>query len=383
MLAAMRQGWRSALALALALGCAPQDESDDIAADDAAQDTTGGEPAQSPYDGAPIEVAADGAWHFVDIEGMACWDGTPSGVGVRRVEGSRKLALYFKGGGACFNQSTCGLTAPLMFTGDAALESNPQGILDLANPDSPLHDYNVVYFPYCTGDIHSGTVRQGQPEGVDEPWDFVGAEGVLAALDRVAPTFADIDALAVIGTSAGGLGALANYPRIAEGWPNTPTVVLDDSGLVFRDAYLRPCLQQQLRDVWGLADSLPPCEDCTGQDGGGLSSLYRWLATEYPDTRFGLIGATRDEIIRVFYGFGNDDCATGIGLPDLGADTLTEALLDLHAEVLTGNFATDLIDGETHTWTTKPLFFTTESDGVMLRDWVADFLEGDVPDVGP
>lgn len=380
----MGQGWGWTVVLAATLSCAPGSDDDDVLDEDAgASDDATGEPAVSPYDGAPLTVMADGGWHWVDIEGMACADGRQSGVGVRRVDGSRKLALYFKGGGACFNESTCGLTAPLMLTGVPALESNAQGILDLDNEASPLHDYNVVYFPYCTGDIHSGTVAQGQPEGVEEPWDFVGAANVLAALDRVAPTFADIDSLAVIGTSAGGLGALANYPRIAEGWPDTPTVVLDDSGLVFRDAYLRPCLQRQLREAWGLADSLPPCEDCNGADGGGLAALYPWLATEYPDTRFGLIGATRDEIIRIFYGFGNDDCGSSLGLPDLGAETLTEALLDLEGEVLSGHFATYLIDGETHTWTTKPLFFTTQSQGVVLRDWVADLLEGDVPDVGP
>lgn len=357
---------------------------DATAVDDGSSDEAGtaaDEP--SPYDGEPLTIVGDGQWHWTEIDGMRCADGEPSGVGLRTVEGSSKLALYFKGGGACFNATTCAVTGPLMLTGEAASDANPEGILDLTRADNPLADYNIVYVPYCTGDIHSGTVGSVMLDGVDEPWDFSGAANVLAALNRVAPTFPQPEQLAVIGTSAGGLGALANYPAIDRGWPGTPKVGLDDSGLIFRDEYLKPCLQSQMRQQWGLADSLPPCSDCTTDDGGGLANLYAWLADTYPQTRFGLIGANRDEIIRIFYGFGNDSCASAVGLPDLGAELLTEALLDVRDHVLAGRFSTYIIDGQTHTWTTKPLLYTTTSGGVLLRDWVANFLTGPVDDVQP
>ncbi len=350
---------------------------------DASDGSSTDAPAPSPYDGEPLPLVEDGEWHWVEIDGMQCADGRPSGVGVRAVEGSDKLVLYFKGGGACFNTASCAVTAPLMLTGTDAIADNPEGILDFGRDDNPLEDYNVVYFPYCTGDIHSGAAPATEVEGVSDPWDFVGRDNVLAALDRVGPTFPTPEQLAVIGTSAGGLGALANYPSIAEGWPSTPTVVLDDSGLIFRDEYLRPCLQQQMREVWGLGESLPPCPECDNADGGGLSQLYVWLAETYPETQFGLIGANRDEIIRVFFGFGNDECADTFGLPDLGAERLTEALTDLQAEVLAGNFATYIVDGETHTWTTTKLFYTATSGGVAMRDWVDQFLAGQTSDVAP
>lgn len=349
----------------------------------ASSEATTEEPATVPYDGEPLPLVPDGAWHWVDIEGMQCADGRPSGVGVRAVEGSNKLVLYFKGGGACFNTATCAVTSPLMLTGTDAIADNPEGILDFDHSDNPLLDYNVVYFPYCTGDIHAGAVPAAAIEGVAEAWDFVGQHNVLTALDRVAPTFPDVEQLAVIGTSAGGLGALANFPKIAEGWPETPTVVLDDSGLIFRDEYLRPCLQQTMRDTWGLADTLPACDSCANAEGGGLSELYVWLTDAYPETKFGLIGATRDEIIRVFYGYGNDECAGVFGLPDLGAERLTEALTDLQTNVLGGRFSTYIIDGETHTWSTTPLFYTATSGGVSMRDWFAMFLAGAAPDVSP
>ena len=114
-------------------------------------DETGGEP--SPYDGEPLSIVRDGTWHWFDIDGMQCADGRPSGVGVRAVEDSAGLVLYFKGGGACFNASTCGLSAPLMLTGFEAIEENPHGVLDFEAADNPLAGYDVVYFPYCTGDV--------------------------------------------------------------------------------------------------------------------------------------------------------------------------------------------------------------------------------------
>lgn len=348
----------------------------------AAESGTEGTPG-SPYEGEPLPLVPDGEWHWIDIDGMRCADGAPSGVGVRAVEGSNKLALYFKGGGACFNATSCAISASLMLTGTDAIADNPEGILEFGREDNPLNDYNVIYFPYCTGDIHSGTVSGVQIDGVPTPRDFVGRDNVLAALDRIGPTFPNPEQLAVIGTSAGGFGALTNFPRIAAGWPNTPTVLLDDSGLLFRDEYLRPCLQQQMRTTWGLAESLPACEACTKADGGGLAQLFVWLTDTYPDTRFGLIGANRDRTVRIFFGFGNDDCAASGGLPDLGAERLTEALDDLQTEVLEGRVSSYILDSDGHTWATTPLFYTTTSGGVSMRDWVSDFLTTGVDDVAP
>ncbi|MBL1135963.1 MAG: hypothetical protein HND46_11645 [Chloroflexi bacterium] len=32
----------------------------------------------------------------------------------------------------------------------------PGGIFDLENPENPFADYNMVFVPYCTGDVHIG-----------------------------------------------------------------------------------------------------------------------------------------------------------------------------------------------------------------------------------
>lgn len=353
-------------------------------------DTTGEADASStgqagvPYDGEPIDVPADGQWHFVEIDGMSCNGGIESGVGVRRVEGASRTVLYFKGGGACFNTLTCTFTSPLMLTGDDAMAANPDGVLDFTREDNPLIDANVVYIPYCTGDVHAGVRGEQTLPEVEETWNFVGHDNVLAALDRVVPTFADTEQLVVLGTSAGGMGALFNFRFIRQGWPDTDTVVIDDSGVILPDAYLDPCLQTHLRETWGFSELLPPsCEGCSGDDGGGLSSLFAHLPDAYPDVRFGLIASRRDQILRLFYGFGNDACASAGGLPDLGEGRYGEGLSALYDETLEGRFVLYEIDSDVHTWSTTPAFYTTDSGGVTMAEWFSAVLEGSAQTVRP
>lgn len=353
---------------------------------DAPGDSSGGSSGDpvDPYDGEPLLLTRDGEWEWFDIDGMACADGRQSGVGVRAVPNPEGLVLYFKGGGACFNPTSCALAMPLMVTGFEAIEQNPDGVLDFTAPDNPLANYDVVYFPYCTGDVHAGTIAGATVEGVAEPWDFVGHQNVLAALERLAPTFAETQRLLVYGTSAGGIGALVNFPSIERGFPNAETSLLDDSGMIFRDDYLDPCLQRQMRSTWGLGDVLPAdCPQCETEDGGGMAQYYAYLAERYPDTRFGLVASTRDQITRIFFGFGNNECQPEPGLPDLGEDVISAALADLRTEVLASRYATYVVDSDTHVWTANPDFYTVESGGIALTDWFDAFMQGQAGDAGP
>jgi len=352
------------------------------ATDGGSTGTTG--PQIDPFDGEPIDVPADGEWHFVEVEGMACNDGVQSGVGVRRVEGATRTVLYFKGGGACFNDLTCTFTGSLMETGPEAMQANPDGVLDFDHEDNPFLDANVVYVPYCTGDVHAGVLGEQTLPEVAQPWNFVGHDNVLAALDRVVPTFADTEQLVVLGTSAGGLGALINFPFIRAGWPDTDTVMIDDSGVLLPDEYLAPCLQTHLRETWGFSDLLPSaCTGCSGDDGGGLSTLFEYLPDAYPDVRFAMIASNQDQILRMFYGFGNDGCDGAGGLPDLGADRYGEALSALHDASLDGRVLLYEIDSNVHTWSTTPAYYDTESGGVTMAEWFEGVLDGTAETVRP
>ncbi len=339
--------------------------------------------AGSPYDGDPLEITRDGTWEWFDIDGIQCADGRPSGVGVRAVPDPAGLVVYFKGGGACFNATSCGISDPLMLTGMEAIEENPDGVLDFDDPQNPLAGYDIVYLPYCTGDVHGGTAPTVEVTGVPDARDFVGHDNVLEALQRVAPTFTDASRLLVLGTSAGGIGALLNFPVIAQGWPQAERFLLDDSGMIFGDEYLAPCLQRQMRDTWGLAEALPQdCPECETADGGGMGHYWGYLADRFPETHFGVVASTRDSVVRIFFGFGNEQCQPGPGLPDLGEATLMAALDDLRGRLLAERVATYVVDSDQHVWTSTPQFYSTETDGMALAEWFDAFLAGDAPNVG-
>jgi hypothetical protein len=84
--------------------------------------------------------------------------------------------VFFNGGGSCWNDNTCG--KPLLegdqatFSGKGAEEASGvykaellpgdgpakmTGLLDRNNPKNPVHDWSMVFVPYCKGDVHSGS----------------------------------------------------------------------------------------------------------------------------------------------------------------------------------------------------------------------------------
>ena len=74
---------------------------------------------------------------------------------------SDRLVIYFEGGGACFDAATCLLNdgfsnfnAP-QFTAWANTLGGG-GMFDADAADNPVADWNFVYVPYCTNDVHAG-----------------------------------------------------------------------------------------------------------------------------------------------------------------------------------------------------------------------------------
>jgi len=316
----------------------------------------------------------------VEIEGMFCRDGSPAGVGVRYAQGSDLLAFYFEGGGACFNEFSC-MVNPSDIPSTKFDPGPFGGLFDDGNPDNPLMDHNFVYFPYCTGDAFFGSNPSGDvPDGPQDQM-FVGHDNVLLALERIVDTFPDPAHVIVTGTSGGGFGAAANYHAIATAFADNEVALIDDSGPIFRDAYLAPCLQQKWRDIWGLDDALPPeCTECFGPDGGGLAAYFDYVHDRYPTAPKGLVSSHEDGIISLFFGYGTNDCT--VSSPSF--PSFEEALYDLRDNVMTTeDFGTYFKTGSSHTYIAKDDYYTLEVGGVLLVDWVTDMIAGQTSHVAP
>lgn len=348
---------------------------------------------EDTFDGEPVE-GDPGEWVWVEVPGATCRDGSPTGFGVRRNPASDKLFIYFEGGGACFSALTCGLNPASYGEGNFGTWSNGggrSGIFDAENDDNALRDWNAVYVPYCTGDVHAGDAADSDVPGPTAPKGqaFVGYRNVGLYLDRIVPTFPNLTKVLVTGSSAGGFGATYNFDRIAQAFCPTPAVLIDDSGPAMSDEYLAPCLQTRWREVWGLDATLPAgCADCSGADGGGIVNAWTYLANRYPETRLGLLSTEQDNTIRLFYGFGENDCANldGIVPIAMSGTKFAEGLEDLRQNYLTGSpvWSTYYAPGMSHTFLGGSGYTSTTVDDVPLTEWVREMVEGGNPgNIGP
>jgi hypothetical protein len=335
-----------------------------------------------PATGEPI-TAEPRTWTWVPFDDAFCMDGSPTGVGVSLAPESDRVMIFLQGGGACFDSISCiGVANPDGFDG-ARLEAIggflSRGLFDRDDPDNPVADWNHVFVPYCTGDVHAGNREDGF-----EGRRHVGYANVTAYLRRLVPTFADASRVLLAGQSAGGLGALVNYAQTQEAFGCTPVYALDDAGSILPEPYLRACLQQLLRDTWGLTDAVPAgCAECTCEDGGGLYKLAPYLAARYPDGRFGLVTSMEDNTMRGFYGYGySRTCDFPASMP---RDDYAAGLLELRdALAPTPGFSTFYVPGEQHTFTYRPLGDTSVG-GTTLAEWIRQLVEDEPAwgDVGP
>lgn len=342
-------------------------------------------PPTPPVQGPPLSAPA-GLWTWVPFTEAKCRDGSPAGIGVRMSPGSKKLFIYLEGGGACFNAATCAISlgsfGKIAFDGWAGTVGQT-GIFDEENLLNPVRDWNAIYVPYCSGDVHAGAATGVDVPGGPQNQAFVGYSNIGHFLSRIVPTFPDAEDVLLTGISAGGFGAAFNYDRVAAAFCPTPVALVDDSGPPMSDTYLAPCLQKQWRELWNLKNTLPAeCPACTGPDGGGIVNYVSYLGNKWPQSRLGLISSTHDSVISTFYGFGTANCTQALPIP---GDQYAAGLEELRASYLgtSGLWGTYFVASTTHTYLLGPGFYFTQVDGVPLTQWIRDLLNGAASNVGP
>lgn len=332
-----------------------------------------------------------GSWCYVRIPNMKCRSGKKTGIGIKINNNSNKLLIYLEGGGACFNDPTC-LANPDRW-GKAKFSTWKNsglqlGVFNDGNENNPFHDWNMVYVPYCTGDIHSGTNFEADV-GIRKKQRMVGYRNMSRTLEELVAYFGleKYDEIFLTGTSAGGYGAIVNASQTADAFPNAQLTVLSDSGPVLLTQVSQPdCLDEHWENTFGM--HVP--DDFSSYVNGGYTtntkSIYEYLANKYPQVNFGLATYNRDLIIREFYGYGKDNCDKLGGIPPPLEDNIFQAALQhLRDEELSNydNWSTYYIDGIEHTinnWNAS--FNSLEVDNVRYRDWINDLRQGEAEDIG-
>jgi hypothetical protein len=342
--------------------------------------------------GAPITGLTPGQWTWVDFPNAMCRDGTATGIGVSpSANGSTKLMIFLEGGGACFNSTTCGENPfhfdQTTFAAQFVAAESKLGIFSRTDTSNAVADYNMVYVPYCTGDVHAGNAPNTTVPGVVGPQQFVGYTNMTQYLARIVPTFPNTTRVLLAGQSAGGFGAALQYVQTTRNFgAGIPVDLLDDSGPLMGNPTLAACLEQQMTTLWNLGPFIS--QDC-GSDcndtANALLLYWEHLPKTYPNARFGFVDSTGDSVISTFFGFGAQNCT---GFTAITPAAYEAGLLDMRTQVSAdANAGLFLFGGTAHTsivaaYTTRT---TPGGDGgtVKLEDWVTALVGSSVTNAGP
>lgn len=274
-------------------------------------------------------------WEAVALpaaSGAACGNGTPLRIFVNRTPYTSKTVLMFEGGGACWDKNRCqgahngqGVAANYMS------DTDKMSALGLVTPfTARLHplqrvqtqDWNIVYIPYCTADVHGGdkvvVYADGDPARPPLTFHHRGARNVEALAQWLKANMPRPDHLFVTGFSAGGSGATTGYATLRDTIQPRMATLLADSGPLMpakRGASLAQApsllLHEKVRSAWGLDEPGGPIDKMAARfghlfDRDDMGSLNVALARAYPKDRLGFASFQADEVFseysyRTFY----------------------------------------------------------------------------------
>lgn len=248
-----------------------------------------------------------GRWERYEPEGKVCGNGSQYKFFARFVDNSDDVMVVFEPGGACWDYASC--------TGAGGIRgaANPDGITNehmltagLQTPltnglggllgRNPAADFNVIYVPYCTGDVHTGnnTVVYTSEDGSDEvTFHHKGHENVQAVIEWASEWFPQIDRLLLTGCSAGGTGSLANYYFFRTGLQAERGYLINDSGPIFSTSTHSAPMHAKIRQSWDLDSVLLQVPQFAELD-DDYGNINWVLAEEFPDDRLSIAYFLRD-----------------------------------------------------------------------------------------
>jgi hypothetical protein len=289
------------------------------------------------------------------------------------------LVVYFDGGGACWDDVTCavprlaadrhdgeGLYKAELVPGDDP--SRMRGIFDLTNARNPVRDWSILFVPYCTGDVHSGsnTARYIHPD-TGEPYAIQhrGWDNVQVILHWMRANVPQPARMLVTGSSAGAYGAATHYAALREMYPRGSAVFLGDAG----QGVTTPDFFASRNTSWNY--QLPASVFGRNAQLTTDDDIVARLAAHFPRDRFAQYTTSYDITQRAFYGL-------------MGAartcDAWTNAMArDLERRQRAENFRSYMAQGETHTILRSPLFYSEQSGGEPFAEWLGALLSEQAP----
>ncbi len=291
-----------------------------------------------------------------------------------------KVFIYLNGGGACWRAQECDPKGKPTYTmsADSANDVSARtGIFDYTNEKNPVHDYTMVFVPYCTGDLHLGT-RESEYDGKDAKGiarkfsvRHGGAANLEFVLDYVYANVKTPRVVLVAGSSAGAVASPVVAEKVARHYPRARVVQLGDAAGGFRDAQIPSLLYG-----WGATDYLKLDQAFRSVDSADFTfeRLYVSAARAAPRVQYAQFN-TIEDATQVYF----------LSLLGVKAAPLPKFLAENLAEIKRAvpSFRSYTAPGKVHTILRSNAVYTTKVDGVVFRDWLQALVDGDVvADVG-
>lgn len=296
-----------------------------------------------------------------------------------------KLVVYYQGGGACWENLTCGI--PVCKNGADPLSDDPDnassGFANLDDPDNPFKDWNAVFVTYCTCDVHYGDIDQVY-SGIfpDVAVSHRGFENAKVVEKFAREHFLNPETIFVTGSSAGAYGALYHGPLLHDAWPASRFSVLGDAG---NGVITQDFLENEFSN-WNFAANLP--DDIPGvlesiTNGEGTVGYVEAVADFFPETKWAHYTTSYDGGSGGQTGFYNVMLNESNPLAGLtwweASCQFNEVMIDQAAETFTrvpDNYRFYIGAGSRHTMYGNDKVYTDQSGGEdqTIVDWVEDMI---------
>jgi Pectinacetylesterase len=314
-----------------------------------------------------------GQWTEISPGGdTICARGTPFSFFVRPGR-SNHVVLDFIGGGACWDETTCGYGDALFSDSvdpvrEAVASNRMTGIYNHERRDNPFVDDWHIVVPYCTGDIHWGDSTRTYGTGdAAVTIHHRGAVNARAVLDWMYRSFAAPERVVVTGCSAGSYGSIMWSAHVMEHYAGARVIQFGDSGagVITEDFFMNSF------PSWNATTAFPswiPELDPAKHDvlSMQLSDIYLGIGHAYPEHALSQYHTWQDENQTFFY-----TAMGGTGGAEAWSQRMQASMATIHAGAT--NFSSFLAPGTQHN------FYTVNSNGVKLTSFLTQLIDGPRP----
>jgi hypothetical protein len=295
------------------------------------------------------------------------------------------LVVFFNGGGACWNDATC--SKPRL-EGDRAFFSGPDdedavgvykaellpgdgpsrmnGMFDRTNAQNPVRDWSMIFVPYCTGDVHSGSnTAQYREPGTGKPFtiEHRGWDNMQVIMHWMRSNLPQPAHLLVSGSSAGAYGAATHYTSLRALYPGARSVFLGDSG----QGVTTPEFERVRNANWNY--QLPTSVFGPNAQNTPDTEVVAKLAAHFQRDRFAQFTSFQDATQTAFLAQMR---------PPGSCNAWTNRMSrELARRQAAPNFRSYVAQGNTHTILRAPLFYTEQSTGMRFTAWLGALVQND------